>query len=1184
MESETDNNVKSTVSASSLDNQEGHSLPLTSKKRGRKPSKKPSEIDGKLPEKTSHHREVKDVEKPLKKRGRKPKVESNGGEREVVDCKTQKNKDVGFDETHERMKLEKGVLGTGPEDSGFAENMECPEAVCENASEKLTNNTGRLIRRAKGLAENRGGKKVDEGKNDVAGNTCHQCKRNDKGRTVPCNQCKRKRFCIPCISTWYPNNTEEYFAEACSVCRGNCNCKACLRLEGAVKKMLNKELIISEDDKKKHSLYLLQAVLPYLKQFNEEQMMEKEVEARIQGVSPFEVKLEHAEFTLDERMFCNYCKTSIVDMHRSCSECCYDLCLVCCREIRSGNLRCAEEMVVEFVDRGYKYLHGGDPKTSKIKKKTDVSMNACTEPMNNENIPVSVSMDAFSDLLTNKNLPDAAGIDGGSEPLNSENILSDVSMEGVSESLNNETIAADVSMDASSKPIKKESMCDYVNMDADSEPLKIENISDKPVSLEWKANKDGNIPCPPARFGGCGNGVLNLRHMFPEDVSELVKKAEVLGTCKVDSMHVSGSQGCSCTSALGNGDSGSGNSRKAASREDSDDNYLYCPGALDIKSEDFEHFQLHWARAEPIIVRDVLKTTSGLSWEPMVMWRAVRQLKHPKHARQLDVKAINCLNWCELDINIHKFFDGYTKCKFDQLMWPLLLKLKDWPPSTEFHAHLPRHGAEFIQALPFKEYTHPLDGILNLASKLPDESLKPDLGPKTYIGYGVAQELGRGDSVTKLHCDMSDAVNILTHTAEMKLSAAQLREIRKLKQTHNTQDLREIYGNSSIANDERHVTDLASSKVHDAAHDFPSCYQSSACKSGLGNVTGNGREQLDEVDGNSGAACHKLIEDAPMGELLLDHSVVKQDLSRVSELDDDKPLLSSDVNLVAEFAEPIQSEKLCDGLVAVKDDTELGRATDTHAEIEVKQGADVGEKYSKKEHLGLESLPEDEVKDVLTEEVEPTTRKRRGRKRGTMKSKRNMKVTDTSSPQYEVKVSGNGDDDPDLLTARPNCDDKLDEETELSESPEGGALWDIFRRQDTPKLQEYLKKHFKEFRHIYGSLVQQVVHPIHDQSFYLTKAHKRKLKEEYGVEPWTFVQNLGEAVFIPAGCPHQVRNLKSCIKVAMDFVSPENVPECMRLTEEFRILPPNHRAKEDKLEIKKMTLYAVKKALEDLKS
>ena len=29
-----------------------------------------------------------------------------------------------------------------------------------------------------------------------------------------------------------------------------------------------------------------------------------------------------------------------------------------------------------------------------------------------------------------------------------------------------------------------------------------------------------------------------------------------------------------------------------------------------------------------------------------------------------------------------------------------------------------------------------------------------------------------------------------------------------------------------------------------------------------------------------------------------------------------------------------------------------------------------------------------------------------------------------------------------------------------------------------------------------------------------------------GIEPWTFIQKVGDAVFIPAGCPHQVRNLK----------------------------------------------------------
>lgn len=43
--------------------------------------------------------------------------------------------------------------------------------------------------------------------------------------------------------------------------------------------------------------------------------------------------------------------------------------------------------------------------------------------------------------------------------------------------------------------------------------------------------------------------------------------------------------------------------------------------------------------------------------------------------------------------------------------------------------------------------------------------------------------------------------------------------------------------------------------------------------------------------------------------------------------------------------------------------------------------------------------------------------------------------------------------------------------------------------------------------------------------------------------------------------------VQSCIKVALDFVSPENVQECVRLTEEFRKLPRDHRAKEDKLEV-----------------
>ncbi|XP_019441694.1 PREDICTED: lysine-specific demethylase JMJ25-like isoform X6 [Lupinus angustifolius] len=642
---------------------------------------------------------------------------------------------------------------------------------------------------------------------------CHQCQRNDKGEVVRCTRCKRKRYCLFCLKSWYPEWKHADVAEACPVCRGNCNCKACMRSDAHIKK-LKKDVADKryEGNEANLSKYVLIRLIPYVRRLNEEQMIELGIEAKRQGLSLSELNIQKAEYSRRKHVSCDNCKTSIFDYHRSCRKCSFHLCLTCCHELRDGQLLGgADPVELGFIKCSLEYLHGGKEKVK--------------EPEIHES------------------------------PADAEPDIRGWSRSG------------------------------------------------------WHAESDGSIPCPKIN-DECCHGFLELKSIFGQAfISELVYKAEELAKAYTLQNAIETPDNlCSCLKISRNTDVRN-NIRKAASREVSSDNWLYCPRAVDLRPVDLKHFQCHWNKGEPVIVSNVLECTSGLSWEPLVMWRAFRQITNTKHGQHLDVKVLDCLDWCEAD-----------------------------------------------------------------------------MGPKTCIAYGVSQELGRGDSVTKLHCGMSDAVNVLTHIANVELCHKNLTAIDKLKLKHLEQDKRELL--------------------------------------------------RDDQDGESNV--------------------------------------------------PSSSSSTVDGL-----------------------------------SYGSELKDDEKVK---------------------MKQENSMSVGEDASD---------------------------------------GALWDIFRRQDVPKLQEYLKKHFREFRHVHCRPVKQVIHPIHDQTMYLTLEHKRKLKEEYvvyflaGIEPWTFIQKLGDAVLIPAGCPYQVRNLKSCIMVALDFVSPENVGECFCLTEEFRTLPINHTSSKDKLEVKKMTVLAM---------
>ena len=78
----------------------------------------------------------------------------------------------------------------------------------------------------------------------------------------------------------------------------------------------------------------------------------------------------------------------------------------------------------------------------------------------------------------------------------------------------------------------------------------------------------------------------------------------------------------------------------------------------------------------------------------------------------------------------------------------------------------------------------------------------------------------------------------------------------------------------------------------------------------------------------------------------------------------------------------------------------------------------------------------------------------------------------------------------------------------------GYALWHIFAPEDTIHLRMYLSQKRSP---------RQRGDPIHNQEYYLTPSMLDELYSQHKVRPYVIRQYLGQAIFIPAGCAHQVK-------------------------------------------------------------
>ncbi|KAL8107908.1 E3 ubiquitin-protein ligase JMJ24 [Apium graveolens] len=720
---------------------------------------------------------------------------------------------------------------------------------------------------------------------DTVGQICHQCRQNDR-EVIWCLKCDRRGYCGSCISTWYSDVTYEDIQSGCPACRGTCNCKACLRNDNLIKVKI-REIPIKE--KLEYIYCLLSSVLPVAKRIHREQCSEVEFERRLRGN---EIDLPRMKLNADEQMCCDLCRSPIIDYHRHCMNCSYDVCLGCCQDLRD----------LSKVDTKVKVEDGT---TGRNSDKEAMAMSEQLKPSRNRLV------DRFSD---------------------------------------------------------------------------------------WRANIDGSIPCRPKEYGGCGCSSLTLKRIFKMNwVAKLVKNVEeMVNGCKIHDT-TSPEEAEHKTRLC-----------QFAHREDEKDNYLYCPSSKDVRAEGIGDFRKHWIRGEPVIIKEVIDISSMPNWDPVVIYRGIQVTAEEKTKDvSKDVKALDCMEWSEVDIELGQFIKGYHEGRFHENGRPQMLKLKNWPSPSSLDEFLLYQRPEIINDLPLLEYIHSKWGLLNVAAKLPHYFLQNDVGPKIFISYGTSEELDRGDSVNNLRFNLRDMVYLLVHNCEVKLKG------------------------------------LEKTAVEPMQNDFK------------------------EPD------AHKLTNDPPL-----------------TLSNDGSPKLS------------------------------LGE----HEKQEEQEG-----------HLDL-------VKEEATDNVA------------------------VSMAEKELV----------------SCEDLNGDTKNFSGESRPGAIWDVFRRQDVPKLLEFLKVHSKEFGRPDELTYDSVPQPLYDGVIYLKSHHKRKLKEELGVEPWSFEQHLGQAVFLPAGCPFQVRNLQSTVQLGLDFLWPESLKEATRLAEDIRGLPNDHNAKQHILEVGKISLYAASSAIKEV--
>ena len=154
------------------------------------------------------------------------------------------------------------------------------------------------------------------------------------------------------------------------------------------------------------------------------------------------------------------------------------------------------------------------------------------------------------------------------------------------------------------------------------------------------------------------------------------------------------------------------------------------------------HFQSHWSRGDPVVVRGVRGKYVGC-WEPRSITRAMCSTTREENN---EVKLMNCETGEDFIFGVNDFFKAFDSREWFErnIKEPRghgMLKLRDWPTEDDFKGKLPRHYVDFLQMLPFQEYTNMIDGPLNLSTELPKEWVPPTSVPRATSPWDARKRL-----------------------------------------------------------------------------------------------------------------------------------------------------------------------------------------------------------------------------------------------------------------------------------------------------------------------------------------------------------------------------------------------------------------------------------------------------------